>query len=275
MKLFRIASVAGAFLASAVIGSAMKNADVIKMAKAGMSDATIILAIGNEPADYDASPDALIELKNSGVSEAVIQKLVASKNKSAPAATAAAAPDATEGDIGGASIGNEVYPSIAPPNVPVVAGQNYFLRCTIHLERNNYVLTNYARGETVPINTPVNVIGIRGDKITVKRLDTGTTFTIENVGKYTGKSTSDVASMLLSAEKTPLEKWPADLVNSIKAGELRIGMNKEQAVMARGFPPVHETSSTASDRWVYWSSRFVKQTVVFANDRLIQGRMIR
>ena len=61
-------------------------------------------------------------------------------------------------------------------------------------------------------------------------------------------------------------------ITSEQVAQLRKGMTREIAIMARGYPPAHETSSLESDRWVYWSSRFVKLTVVFSNGRLSDGR---
>src|SRR5690348_959283 len=76
MNILRSLSLAtlAAALVSPLLG--MNNADVIKMKQADFSESTILMAIGKEPANYDTSPDALIELKKAGVSEAVIQKIV-------------------------------------------------------------------------------------------------------------------------------------------------------------------------------------------------------
>lgn len=66
-----------AFAISAAIAAAMNNADVIKMVKAELDDDTIILAI-NAAKDpkFDTSADGLVELKNKGVSQTVIQAVV-------------------------------------------------------------------------------------------------------------------------------------------------------------------------------------------------------
>jgi len=55
---------------------------------------------------------------------------------------------------------------------------------------------------------------------------------------------------------------------------VREGMTKEEAILARGYPPVHRTYSTEDDRWVYQQNRFVTQTVVFADGKLVAGRDI-
>ena len=158
--------------------------------------------------------------------------------------------------------------------IAVAAGKEYFLRSTLKVEDGEYVATNYARGITVPINTPVRIEAIKSGSISLHRIDTGEKLQVKNVEKYTRKTMTEVGSLLFANEETDLDRLPAELAASIRNGEMRKGMTKEQVLMARGYPPAHETASTESDRWVYWSSRFVKQTIVFGNGRLIEGRGI-
>ncbi len=257
-------------LAAVGSASAMDNAGVIKLKKADLSDETIILAVKKEPADYDTSPDGLVALKHAGLSEAVINAIVA---KAAGKADAPAAGDVSEGS-------NELFsvqsPSIAPPFIDPVIGNDYYTRFSFHQEKGEYPITNYARGPVVPINTRVKLTKMSGKKITLTRLDNGETITVQNIPEYSGTSDlTKVARRMLAAEETALDKLVPALSNAIKSGEMRRGMTKEQVLMARGYPPVHETPSTDGDRWVYWSSRFVKQTVVFTDGRLTEGRQIR
>ena len=71
----------------------MSNDDVVKMAKAGLSDAVIIQSIDAADNAFDTSADGLIKLKQGGASDAVIQRIVTKKGV-APAAAAAAVPAA-------------------------------------------------------------------------------------------------------------------------------------------------------------------------------------
>jgi hypothetical protein len=52
---------------------ALDNEDLIKLLTVGLDDATIILKMKTESADYDLSTDGLIALKQVGASDAVIQ----------------------------------------------------------------------------------------------------------------------------------------------------------------------------------------------------------
>lgn len=53
-----------------------KNQDVISLVKAGLDDATIIAKIASSKCQFDTSTAALIQLKQSGVSDAVIRAVV-------------------------------------------------------------------------------------------------------------------------------------------------------------------------------------------------------
>ena len=56
---------------------ALDNKDVVKMAKSGLGEEVILSVVQAQPGTYDTSPDALIELKNSGVTDHVIAAMTA------------------------------------------------------------------------------------------------------------------------------------------------------------------------------------------------------
>ncbi len=75
-----------AFICSALIAqeshAPMTNADVIAMTKSGIAEQTVVLAIGREPASFDTSPQALIELKKTGVSDAILNAMLTARKYS-------------------------------------------------------------------------------------------------------------------------------------------------------------------------------------------------
>ncbi|MEO6568299.1 MAG: hypothetical protein ABIO94_06010 [Opitutaceae bacterium] len=273
----------GLLLALPLLTVAMDNKDIIKMHKAGLSEETIIAAMHKEKADYDTGTDALIDLKAAGVDEKVILTMISlqAPRAGAPSASAAprtsaapASPPASDAAASPDSHGTfwQEFPSIAPPKVDPAIGTDYFTRFTFHEEKNEHKTTNYARGSIVPINTPVKLVSMAGTKLTLLRLDTRQEIKVENVEKFSKKSITEIARIMLAAEKTPLDKLPAEVASAVRSGEMRKGMTKELVLMTRGYPPGHETPSIEGDRWIYWSSRFVKHTLVFANGRLSEGR---
>jgi hypothetical protein len=57
--------------------TALRNEDIVKMAKVGIDDATLIAKITSSKCQFDTSTDALIQLKEAGVSPAVLKAVVA------------------------------------------------------------------------------------------------------------------------------------------------------------------------------------------------------
>ena len=74
--------------AHAAAAAPMTNEDVIKMVKGGLGEATVIQAIDGAEPGFDTSPDGLVKLKQGGVSDNVIQRIMARKG-AGPAAAAA------------------------------------------------------------------------------------------------------------------------------------------------------------------------------------------
>ena len=78
-----------AFTSFLTAQQALNNDSVIKMVKAGLTDDAIVATINANPGAYDASPDGLIALKQAGVSNKVIDAIVAKSTASAPDSAAA------------------------------------------------------------------------------------------------------------------------------------------------------------------------------------------
>lgn len=84
----------------------LTNADVVQMVKSGFDDATIIKTIQVNGGNFDVSVPALVDLKNNGVSQNVIDNMLSAahqRNSAAPAAGASpASPAATASAVSGA-----------------------------------------------------------------------------------------------------------------------------------------------------------------------------
>lgn len=100
-------------VAAVTLGQARKslsNDDVVQMVKSGFDEATIIKAIqANEP-NFDTSVDALIALKNAGVSNPIIDAVLEAEHTKKTPAPAAAPAIAT-----GPDTGSVPQPSVVSP----------------------------------------------------------------------------------------------------------------------------------------------------------------
>lgn len=63
--------------AGALLQDAVTNASIEKLVKAGLSEEVIVSIVKSQPADFDLSADALIGLKQSGVSDRIIEAMTA------------------------------------------------------------------------------------------------------------------------------------------------------------------------------------------------------
>jgi hypothetical protein len=97
MRRFLAAFLLIAFYAIAFAQQSLSNDSVIKMVKAGLDENTIATMIQSQPGQYDLSADALVALKQDGVSDKLLGAMAAknaepSSPSSAPPATAAVNP---------------------------------------------------------------------------------------------------------------------------------------------------------------------------------------
>lgn len=89
----------------------LTNGDVVKMIKADLPESTIIIAIQNSPSAFDATPDALIELKGSGVGSKVIEAMLAPRS---PANVVPATPPPVAATNGANSPAAQMPPMVPP-----------------------------------------------------------------------------------------------------------------------------------------------------------------
>lgn len=156
-------------------------------------------------------------------------------------------------------------PAHADHNTPV-EGHQYYTAYNFKVENDRYRTTNYWRGEMIPINTSVRLVKLQRDKM-ILEID-GHDITVENVEKYSRRSMDEIAYGMLSRHKV---RTRGKFKREINSGIWRRGMSKADVIKTRGYPPGHQTSSTESNYWKYWDSRFSHDTFVFRNGKLIDG----
>lgn len=66
----------------------LTNHDVVEMTKAGLPESTIVLTVKGSPADFSIGVEDLIKLKNSGVSQTVMEAMIERENQGNKAVTA-------------------------------------------------------------------------------------------------------------------------------------------------------------------------------------------
>jgi len=153
-----------------------------------------------------------------------------------------------------------------PPSVQV--GGTYYTQFVIRYEKGRHRTTNYRRGASIPVNTPVVLEDINEKYITVKLQPSGQELLIENVKKHTNDDVGQAFTKLFAKTKVNLSQFNRLERDNIKNGTVAKGMRKKAVLVAIGYPPAIETMSLDSDQWTYWSSRFNKFIVYFRHGKV-------
>lgn len=145
---------------------------------------------------------------------------------------------------------------------------------TVYTQRNLWVIsgehetTNYRRGEMIPVNSKVRIDGTGRRTIQATVLESGRSITVINVAKYTKKDIRGIYDRYFAVSPVDMSRFGADERRAIKAGRVERGMSKDAVLIARGYPPAHETPSTEQDEWRYWKGSYNTVLVRFDNDRV-------
>ena len=151
-----------------------------------------------------------------------------------------------------------------------MVGSELYTRHGLVYEKGTWKAANYGRGTLLPINTKVRVDHVTSTDVALTVVESGRVLTLSNYFKYSGGGVDELVERTLSPE--PVELSDSRFQADIEAGRLRLGMTKEEAIRARGYPPVHRTPTTDLNRWVYQQNRFATQTIVFEDGKLVEGR---
>lgn len=162
--------------------------------------------------------------------------------------------------------------TLKPEEFPahIMIEDTYFTQFVIRYEKGTHLTTNFRRGSAVPVNTQVKLLKIDSKTIEVEWDNSSQKLVIKNVTKHTGDDVFKAFDKLFGKEKVNLAGFSSLERNQITSGSVAPGMRKDAVLVAIGYPPVTETLSLESDRWVYWSGRFNRFNVYFKNGKVSQ-----
>lgn len=147
--------------------------------------------------------------------------------------------------------------------------QIYFVQHSFYADRGKHITTNYHMGTVIPVNTKAKIMDLGRKKMTIELPDLGNTeIKIENVEKHTKKSMAEIKDRMLGKTPVDLTKFSQEAQEAIKNGQIRLGMTKEEVLLAYGYPPAHATPSTDSNQWTYWKNRFNRVVLDFQGNKL-------
>lgn len=145
-------------------------------------------------------------------------------------------------------------------------GNEYFTQVGMWAQDGEHLTTNYKSGRFIPVNTRIVLEGSSAKTIRFRVPAMGDyTATVVNVKQYTGETIKGIFKRTFGDKKVNLDRFSDEVYEAIREGEIQEGMSKQAVILARGYPPSHETPKLDSDTWKYWESRFGTVLVHFEN----------
>jgi hypothetical protein len=141
-----------------------------------------------------------------------------------------------------------------------------FTCCNFHFDGDTVSDTNYAELPLLPAGTPVTVMGYSKNRATIDvdgrsmRLD-------HDEGREQESLDTWVNKLVVADDPRPrVEAFPADVQAAIKQGKVMLGMTREQALIAVGYPVTKTTKMLDGPIWRMRNSRRGEYQLNFGPD---------
>lgn len=148
----------------------------------------------------------------------------------------------------------------------IVIGDTYYTQFVIRYEKGTHLTTNFRRGASISVNTPVRLVDITEKTIEVAVENAHQNLLVKNAVKHTGDNIYQAFDKLFAKNKVNLAQFTPLEREQINNGNVVKGMRKKAVTVAIGYPPTTETMNLNSNKWVYWSGRFNRFNVHFNGD---------
>jgi hypothetical protein len=154
-------------------------------------------------------------------------------------------------------------------------GKDFYLCCNMRFNANREASdANYAypevQGYTLRAGTRVHVVHVHWNNITIQPEGDDHTFNIDfRFGTARQNGRQYFHKILVATDPTiSLADAPRTVVNAVHEGLLIPGMTRDEALLARGYPPFHHTPGIEAHEWTYYTSPGFVHVVRFADGKI-------
>jgi hypothetical protein len=142
--------------------------------------------------------------------------------------------------------------------------------CNLHRYDDWISDANYQAWPLVPVGTPAYVKKYGRHRAHIdaggKALRLG-----HDYGRKQESLEQWTAKMIVAEDPKPrIATWPKDVQDAIEMGQLAIGMTREQAIVAVGYPLTNENPSIDARRWIMWASESAQYQVLWNEEGRIK-----
>jgi len=153
-------------------------------------------------------------------------------------------------------------------------GQDVYLKLNVWYTKPTKIgSTNYHRGTLLNVGEKFKIVNLGRKKIVFTDKD-GIKYAIIHYRKHTSINLPQLIDRYFSKTSVmsaggAYKKFTKNEQKNIRIGQIVTGMSKAAVLMAYGYPPEHRTPSLDSDRWVYWTTKWVSKAATFKNGKLV------
>ncbi len=130
-----------------------------------------------------------------------------------------------------------------------------FTCCNLHYDGDTIVDSNYTELPVLPAGTPVTVMGYSKHRATID-VDGKSMKLDHDEGRADESLDHWVNKVIVKEDPRPkIAGYPPQVQAAIKAGKVVLGMTREQALLAVGYPITRTTKTLDAPVWKLWNSR--------------------
>jgi hypothetical protein len=141
-----------------------------------------------------------------------------------------------------------------------------FACCNLHYERDWINDGNYASLAMLPAGTPIKVVSL-GRHLAYVELGGKKMRLGHDYGREQESLEQWVSKIVVLEDPAPrIAAYPPDVQAAIKEGRVALGMTREQAIVAVGYPLTSENPSLDAPVWRHWVSSFEEYQLSWGPD---------
>ncbi|HWW20793.1 MAG TPA: hypothetical protein VNZ06_08315 [Steroidobacteraceae bacterium] len=156
-----------------------------------------------------------------------------------------------------------------PPNpaagAPVFPRQG-FACCNLHRDGSSINDGNYAKYPLIPAGTAIEVLKYGRNEASIK-INGKALRLVHDYGRDQETLDQWVNKIVVNVDPTPrIASYPPDVQAAIHDGKILVGMTREQAIVAIGYPLTSENASLDEPIWRMWRSSHGEYDLHFADN---------
>ncbi len=161
-------------------------------------------------------------------------------------------------------------PKIDPTTGAPVLPRSGFACCNLHADGKSINDGNYSKYPLIAAGTPIEVLSYDGRNEAAIRINGKPMRLIHDYGHEQESLDAWVNKVVVKVDPTPrINAYPAVVQTAIRAGRVAIGMTREQAIVAVGYPLTSENPSLDEPVLRMWRSSHGEYDLHFeANGRI-------